>query len=190
MKRVLLDYRYSRRKADPEADNAPLQDGYWRRKTLAQMSEREWEALCDNCGKCCVISLEDADSGALYLTDVSCKLFDGKKCQCSDYPNRKKYVPDCVKLTPKNVPKLDWLPRTCAYRLVSEGRDLYWWHPLVSGDRETVHVAKASARNRTRPQGRLQVPGLMKRIVEWPEPLAEPPKQRRKTPPRRRRPRG
>jgi uncharacterized cysteine cluster protein YcgN (CxxCxxCC family) len=89
-------------------------------------------------------------------------------------------VPDCVKLTPKNVPKLDWLPRTCAYRLVSEGKDLYWWHPLISGDPNTVHVAKVSAKNRTRSQGRLQIAGLMKRVVTWPEPLENPPKPRRK----------
>jgi uncharacterized cysteine cluster protein YcgN (CxxCxxCC family) len=174
-KTTLLDYRNSRRKRDPEADAAPLEEGYWRTKSLAEMNEREWESLCDNCGKCCVISLEDADTGELYLTDVSCKLFDAKACGCSDYANRKHYVPDCVKLTPKNVPTLDWLPGTCAYRLVSEGKELYWWHPLRSGDPETVHSAKASVRGKTRREGRLKIPGLMKRITKWPEPLAAPP---------------
>ena len=105
MSRVtLLDYQNSRRTRDAAADAAPLEDCYWRKKTLSEMNEREWESLCDNCGKCCVISLEDADTGELYLTDVSCKLFDSKACGCSDYANRKQYVPDCVKLTPKNVP--------------------------------------------------------------------------------------
>ena len=185
---TLLDYRNSRRKRDALADATPLEDGYWREKTLEQMSEREWESLCDNCGKCCIISLEDVDTGQLHLTDVSCKLFDTKKCRCSDYADRKKYVPDCVKLTPKNVPKLDWLPQTCAYRLVSEGRDLYWWHPLVSGDPNTVHVAQASAKNRTRPEGRLKTPGLIKRITQWPAPLEAPPaKKRSQSSPRRRR---
>lgn len=174
-KTTLLDYTRSRRKRDPVADAAPLEDGYWRRKTLTQMSEREWEALCDRCSKCCVISIEDTDSGRLFLTDVSCKLFDTKSCGCSDYANRKQYVPDCVKLTPKNVPKLDWLPQTCAYRLVSEGRDLYWWHPLISGDPETVHSSEASVRNKTRPEGRLKMAGLIKRITRWPEPLEKPP---------------
>ncbi|MEZ5994789.1 MAG: YcgN family cysteine cluster protein [Hyphomonadaceae bacterium] len=189
MKKITLLDR--RRKAPPPAPPAELAPGYWRDKTLAQMNEHEWESLCDNCGKCCVISLEDADTGQLYLTDVSCKLFDSKKCQCGDYANRKKLVHDCVKLTPKNVPKLEWLPRTCAYRLVSEGRDLLWWHPLVSGDAETVHAAQASARNRTRPEGRLKIPGLMKRIVEWPTPLdAPPPKKRGKSPSRRAREKG
>jgi len=172
------------RRAKPRADDddAPLQDGYWRTKTLAEMNRREWEALCDRCGKCCVISLEDADNGQIYLTDVSCKLFDSAACGCSDYANRKQHVRDCVKLTPKNVPKLDWLPRTCAYRLVGEGRDLYWWHPLVSGDPETVHLARASVRGKTRPEGRLKMAGLIKRITHWPAPLEAPPRK-----PRRRR---
>jgi uncharacterized cysteine cluster protein YcgN (CxxCxxCC family) len=178
-KTTLLDYQNSRRKRTA-TDDAPLEDGYWRKKTLAQMNEREWERLCDNCGKCCVISLEDADTGELYLTDVSCKLFDSKACGCSDYANRKQYVPDCVKLTPKNVPTLVWLPRTCAYRLVSEGKDLYWWHPLISGDPETVHAAKASVRGKTRPEGRLKMQGLMKRITKWPIPLEAPPAKLRK----------
>jgi uncharacterized protein len=176
---TLLDYRNSRRKRDALADVAPLEDGYWRKKTLAEMNEREWESLCDNCGKCCVISIEDVDTGQLHLTDVSCKLFDTKKCQCSNYADRKQYVPDCVKLTPKNVPKLDWLPRTCAYRLVEEGQDLFWWHPLKSGDPKTVHLAEASAKNRTRPEGRLKMAGLIKRITAWPQPLEAPPKKKR-----------
>lgn len=155
-----------------------MSEPFWKTKTLAQMSETEWESLCDRCSRCCVISLEDADTGQLHWTDVSCKLFDTNACQCSDYANRKKYVPDCVKLTPKNVSKLDWLPPTCAYRLVSEGKDLYWWHPLVSGDPETVHSSRASVRGKTRPEGRLQIPGLLKRITRWPEPAAEPPAKR------------
>jgi uncharacterized protein len=150
---------------------------FWKTKTLAQMSEAEWESLCDGCGKCCVISLEDADSGELYRTDVACNLFNTMACGCGDYANRKKRVPDCVKLTPRNVAKLDWLPPTCAYRLVAEGRDLYWWHPLISGDAETVHIAQASVRGQTRPEGRLKIPGLMKRIKQWPEPLEQAPKK-------------
>lgn len=184
MSRVtLLDYRRSRRKRDPVADAAPLEDGFWRTKTLGEMSEREWESLCDNCGKCCVVSLEDVDTGELHLTDVSCKLFDTDKCQCSNYADRKRYVHDCVKLTPKNVPKLDWLPRTCGYRLVSEGKDLYWWHPLRSGNPETVHTSLASVRGKTRREGRLKTPGLMKRIVKWPAPLDEPPPKRKRPKP-------
>ncbi len=145
MKKItLLDGRKKPKEPDVIAPE------FWRTKTLAQMNEAEWEALCDRCSKCCVISLEDADTGELYRTDVSCKLFDTAACQCSDYANRKKYVPDCVKLTPKSVPKLDWLPPTCAYRLVADGRDLYWWHPLISGDPQSVHEAGVSVRGRVR----------------------------------------
>lgn len=159
----------------PAGAPAVHEEEFWQTKTLAQMSATEWESLCDGCGKCCVISLEDSDSGELYRTDVACNLFNTVACGCGDYANRKKRVPDCVKLTPKNVPKLDWLPPTCAYRLVAEKRDLYWWHPLVSGDPETVHIAGASVRGQTRPEGRLKTPGLMKRIVQWPEPAEEAP---------------
>ena len=135
------------------------------------MSEAEWESLCDGCGKCCLIGLEDEDTGEIYLTDVACKLLDGASCQCSNYPERAKFVPDCVKLTPENVPGLSWLPKTCAYRLVSEGRPLFWWHPLLSGDPETVHTARASVRGKTRPEGRLKISGLMRRITRWPDPV-------------------
>jgi len=149
---------------------------FWKTKTLAEMSEAEWESLCDGCGKCCLVGLEDEDTGEIYLTDVACKLFDAGACRCSDYANRQKRVHDCVKLTPENVPELNWLPKTCAYRLVHEKRDLFWWHPLVSGDPETVHQANVSVRGKTRPEGRLKIPGLMKRIKTWPEPKAAPDK--------------
>jgi hypothetical protein len=165
--------------ASPPGKEGEIEPGFWKTKTLAEMNPREWESLCDGCGKCCVFTLEDVDTGQIYRTDVACKLFDTASCRCRDYANRKKIVKDCVKLTAKNVDKLDWLPPTCAYRLIGEGKELFWWHPLVSGDPDSVHRAGASARNRTRPEGRLKTPGLMKRIVDWPEPLAEPPPPRR-----------
>lgn len=150
---------------------------FWKTKTLGEMSEAEWESLCDGCGKCCLISIEDEDTGAIYLTDVSCKLFDGTTCRCSDYENRTKKVSDCVKLTPQNVGDLGWMPRTCAYRLVHEGKDLSWWHPLVSGDPETVHAANASVRGRVRPEGKLKLRHIVGRITEWPTPAASPRKR-------------
>lgn len=152
------------------------QKGFWKDKTLTEMSEQEWESLCDGCGKCCLVGLEDEDTGEIYLTDVACKLFDSGACRCSDYPNRQKRVHDCVKLTPENVPELHWLPKTCAYRLVAQKRDLFWWHPLISGDPNSIHVANVSVRGKTRPEGRLQISGLMKRIMKWPEPLASAPR--------------
>lgn len=143
--------------------------GWWEQKRLAELSPEEWEALCDGCGKCCLIGLEDEDTGEIYLTDVACRLLDGESCRCRDYPNRKAQVPDCVQLTPENVPELAWLPKTCAYRLVAEGKPLKGWHPLVSGDPETVHRAGASVRGKTRPERKQKVRNLIRRITDWPE---------------------
>lgn len=144
-------------------------DAFWKTKALAEMSEAEWESLCDGCGKCCLIGLEDEDTGEIYLTDVACRMFNPETCRCSDYENRHKRVRDCVKLTPQNVGELSWLPKTCAYRLVREGRDLFWWHPLVSGDPETVHTANVSVRGKVRPQRNERARHLIKRITRWPE---------------------
>jgi uncharacterized cysteine cluster protein YcgN (CxxCxxCC family) len=121
---------------------------FWKTKSLEAMTQGEWESLCDGCGKCCLSKLEDEDTSEIYWTTVACRLLDAATCRCSDYANRKAHVPDCVRLTPESVPALDWLPATCAYRLVSEQRDLYWWHHLVSGSPETVHEAGMSMRGR------------------------------------------
>ena len=118
---------------------------FWRRKTLDEMTAREWESLCDGCGRCCLMKLEDEDDGTVYATDVGCRLLDRATCRCSDYANRKAKVPDCIKLTPKLARSLAWLPPTCAYRLVANRQDLPWWHPLVSGRPETVVEAGSAA---------------------------------------------
>lgn len=122
---------------------------FWQTKTLEQMTPAEWESLCDGCGLCCLIRFEDEDTGEIIPTRVACKLFDGQLCRCSDYAGRKKHVPDCIKLTPGNIEDLLWMPKSCAYRRLHEGRDLAWWHPLVSGDPETVHDAGVSIRGQT-----------------------------------------
>src|SRR5262245_5363391 len=105
---------------------------FWKTKTLETMTGAEWESLCDGCGKCCLSKLEDEDSGEIHWTTVGCKLLDPATCQCGDYANRKSLVPDCVQLTPETVRTINWLPTTCAYRLLAEGHELYWWHHLVS----------------------------------------------------------
>ncbi|MEQ8667110.1 MAG: YcgN family cysteine cluster protein [Rhodospirillales bacterium] len=139
---------------------------FWKTKTLDQMTRDEWESLCDGCGKCCLNKLEDDDTGAIHHTDVACRLLDLETCRCRDYANRKAEVPDCQVLTPVGVPGFRWLPSTCAYRLISEGKPLPDWHPLVSGDPETVHEHRISVRGRALSED--EVLDLENRIVEWP----------------------
>jgi uncharacterized protein len=142
---------------------------FWRRKTLAEMTDAEWESLCDGCGKCCLVKLEDEDSGEIYFTDLGCRLLDGATCRCHDYAGRTAQVEDCVRLTPENAGALNWLPPSCAYRLLANGKDLYWWHPLVSGDPETVHAAGMSVRNRVAaPEDAVAEDEYEDHIVSWP----------------------
>src|SRR5258708_29637539 len=125
---------------------------FWRRKSLTQMTDSEWESLCDGCGRCCLVKLEDADdSSHTFFTDVGCRLLDGATCRCRDYPNRTAKVNDCVRLTPRNINRIVWLPPTCGYRLLADGRDLYWWHPLVSRDPDTEHQAGVYVRRHVAP---------------------------------------
>jgi uncharacterized cysteine cluster protein YcgN (CxxCxxCC family) len=122
---------------------------FWRAKTLEEMSAAEWESLCDGCGLCCLVRFEDEATGAVTPTWVACKLFDDETCRCSNYPQRRRHVSDCIKLTPHNIETLPWMPLSCAYRRLHEGKDLPAWHPLVTGDPESVHAAGVSVRRQT-----------------------------------------
>ena len=121
---------------------------FWRDKRLSEMSDEEWELLCDGCAWCCVHKFEDEDTGAYYLTNVACRLLDTSTCRCTNYADRKKLVPDCTFLDAKVVRKLEWLPPTCAYRVLALGGELPDWHPLVTGDPESTHRTGHSVRDR------------------------------------------
>jgi uncharacterized cysteine cluster protein YcgN (CxxCxxCC family) len=158
-----LGRRAPAKKTQTEADDA---QPFWRRKRLDEMSRAEWESLCDGCGKCCLHKIAE-DDGTFSYTDIACRLLDIDACRCSRYSRRNRYVPDCVRLTPENVGTLKWMPSTCAYRLLAEGKDLPKWHPLVTGDPESTHRARQSVRGRAVPQD--TVDDLTERIVKWPE---------------------
>ena len=130
-------------------EKAPQPAPFWRSKTMGEMTQREWESLCDGCGRCCLNKLIDEDTNRTVFTDVGCRLLDGDTCRCTDYAHRQARVKDCVRLTPRNVRRLSWLPPTCGYRLVAEGRDLFWWHPLKSGEpRDGARGRRLGARAR------------------------------------------
>lgn len=149
---------------------------FWETKTLEEMSQDEWESLCDGCGRCCLHKLRHDDTGTLSFTNVACRLLDTDTARCSDYPNRKRRVPDCVSLTPAEVREIDWLPPSCAYRLLAEDKKLAWWHPLVSGDPATVLQAGISVAGRAvseRSAGPLE-----HHVVDWPGRTPRPRKPR------------
>jgi uncharacterized protein len=142
---------------------------FWRAKTLDEMDRDEWESLCDGCARCCLVKLEDEDTGDIHFTDIGCRLLDANTCRCRDYARRNRRVPDCVRLSPSVVRALTWLPVTCAYRLVAEGKDLPDWHPLVSGRADSVHDAGVSVRGRVVASEDDLAPELWPdRIVKWP----------------------
>src|SRR3954452_10450980 len=121
---------------------------FWKTKRLHEMTAAEWESLCDGCGRCCLHKLRDEATEELSFTNVACRLLDLQSCRCRNYERRREQVPDCVSLTPESVATIDWLPPSCAYRRLAEGKDLAWWHPLVSGDPASVHRAGVSVRGR------------------------------------------
>ncbi|MBC7530755.1 MAG: YcgN family cysteine cluster protein [Oligoflexus sp.] len=138
---------------------------FWKVKTLEQMSTTEWESLCDGCGKCCLHKIEDEETGEIAFTNVACKLLDARTCRCSNYSKRIHFVKDCQVLNPKKVRKLNWLPSTCAYKIVGEGRDLPSWHPLITGNRESVHKAGVSVKNKIISEN--SVKDLEDFVVDW-----------------------
>lgn len=143
---------------------------FWQTRTLAQMSDAQWESLCDGCGRCCLHKLQDADSGEIAFTDVACRLLERHSCRCRDYAHRSERVPGCISMAPGRHHAVAWLPVSCAYRRIAEGRDLAWWHPLVSGDAESVHRAGVSLRGRCVSEADVPPDDIDERLVsfiEW-----------------------
>ena len=131
------------------------------------MTPEEWESLCDGCALCCLYKLQDEDSGEIYYTDVVCRFLHLKRCRCKVYRERASLMPTCLKLTPDLVNTLAWLPPTCAYRLLREGKPLEWWHPLVSGDPELVHRLNLSIRGRAMSEKFVDMDNLEDHVVDW-----------------------
>ncbi|WP_411891470.1 YcgN family cysteine cluster protein [Yoonia sp. SDW83-1] len=141
---------------------------FWQTKPMNKLNREEWEALCDGCGKCCLNKLED-DEGTVALTRIACRLLDDSTCLCGNYVNRHDFVPECIVLTPKTLKdNMYWLPQTCAYRLVYEGRDLYDWHPLISGNPMSVHDAGVSVKGLTIPEFKVDEDDWDDHIIEEP----------------------
>jgi hypothetical protein len=131
------------------------------------MSKKEWESLCDGCGKCCLHKLEDEDSGDVYYTRVVCRYLDQDRCRCTVYNSRKTKVPDCVVLTPKNLDDLEWMPGTCAYRLLKEGKPLPHWHPLLSGGRDAIIATDNTVTGKVISEDYVHVDGFEEHIIDW-----------------------
>ena len=140
---------------------------FWRTTPLHKMTPEQWESLCDGCAKCCLVKLIDSETEALSFTNVACHLLDTQSCRCQDYQNRQIRVPDCVRLTPDTLDSLDWMPSTCTYRLVRDGQDLPQWHPLVSGDPNSVRDAGISAHGRIVSEAGVEDADLEAHIVTW-----------------------
>ncbi|MEM1436793.1 MAG: YcgN family cysteine cluster protein [Pseudomonadota bacterium] len=151
------------------AGGADLEPGFWQHKPLSAMSRAEWEALCDGCARCCMIKLEDEDTGAIVHTAAVCRLLDRDSCRCTAYAERHQRVPDCIDFAVDMVEQLRWLPKSCAYRRVADGRGLAAWHPLVSGDPESVHRAGISVRGRVISEDDVPEDALEDMVVQWVE---------------------
>ncbi len=121
---------------------------FWENKSLTEMTELEWESLCDGCAQCCLHKIEDDDTGEIFYTYVACRLLDIDHCRCVSYQDRFNQIPDCLKIIPKGFSRMDLLPETCAYRRLSNGKSLKWWHPLITKDPNSIHHANISVKNK------------------------------------------
>lgn len=142
---------------------------FWHGKTLAELNRQEWESVCDGCARCCLIKLQDEDSGQIVHTNLVCHLLDAERCRCTAYPRRHELVADCIDFRAEVVGQLEWLPRSCAYRRLAEGRGLAAWHPLVSGNPDSVHAAGVSVRGKVRSESGIDEADLEDHVIDWVE---------------------
>jgi hypothetical protein len=142
---------------------------FWEEKSLSEMNKEEWESLCDGCARCCLHKLEDEDTAEVHYTSVVCQYLDENKCQCTNYQDRHELVPECVWLTPETSGSFKWLPTTCAYRLLAEGKPLHHWHPLISGSRDSVEEAGISVKGKCISEEHVHPDSLEERIIHWVE---------------------
>lgn len=142
-------------------------DAFWKSTRLSDMTREQWESLCDHCGRCCLHKIEDIDSGNVFYTNVVCKYMDLDSCHCTCYSERTRLVPDCLQLSQDLLTKLSWLPDTCAYKLLADGKDLYSWHPLISGDPDSVHEAGISVRGNAVPETCVHPDELTENIIHF-----------------------
>lgn len=140
---------------------------FWETKTLEDMNPEEWEQLCDGCAKCCLLKLEDEDTGEIAYTRLHCKLLDAETCRCGDYANRKAIVPDCISLTPKTISEIAWMPETCAYKILHRGDTLPAWHHLISGDRNAIHRKGQSIMGKTVSEETVLEEDEIDWIIDW-----------------------
>ena len=140
---------------------------FWEGKQLAELTADQWEQLCDGCARCCLVKLECEDTGEIFHTDLSCKLLDVESCRCSQYSTRHQIVDDCIQLDRNNIAELAWLPQSCAYRCIDEGRPLPEWHPLLTGNRKAMHAAGVSVRHRVIPEQNVHPDEVVEHIIQW-----------------------
>lgn len=146
-----------------------MKDKFWQELSLSEMTRAQWESLCDGCGRCCLHKIEYEDTNEIYFTDVACRYLDEETCQCPHYGVRQSKVPDCLTIYPNWGKKFLWLPTTCAYRLLSENKPLFDWHPLISGDVNSVHLAGISVRGRTYRDDEIPQEEVYKHVINWVE---------------------